>query len=106
MTWAERVGDLSKSVALLFISIGRVFTLAVRIGAELLDRLVVNLAEKGEDGIRPLQSNAKAYISVPTMVVWLAASIVLRVASIGTVLARQATTTADEFLRHLAEVET
>ncbi|MBI4305437.1 MAG: hypothetical protein HY678_03870 [Chloroflexi bacterium] len=105
MTWAERVGDLSKSVALLFINLGRVFTLAVRIAAELLDRLVVNLAERGEEGIRPLQANAKAYISIPTTVAWLSVSIVLRVASIATVLARQATTTADEFLRHLAEVE-
>lgn len=105
MTWAERVGDLSKSVALLFINLGRIFTLIFRIGAEQADRLVVNLAERGEEGIGRQESSARTWLSLPATVAWLAASIVLRAASLATVLARQVTTTADEFLRHLAEVE-
>ena len=103
MTWAERVGDLARNIALTGINFLRLFTLLVRVLTESVDSLVVSLAERGEQGIRPTESGAGTWLRLPTSVAWGVATIVLRATSIVTVFARQVSTTADEFLRHLAE---
>lgn len=103
MTWAERVGDLATTFALVLINFGRIFTLIFRVLTAKIDGLVTNLAEKSESGITPTGSTAKSWVSLPAMVAWGIAAIVLRTVSIITVFARQLTETVDEFLRALAE---
>jgi hypothetical protein len=103
MTWAERVGDLATTFALVLINFGRIFTLIFRVLTAKIDGLVTNLAEKSESGITPTGSTAKSWVSLPAAVAWGVAAIVLRTVSIITVFARQLTETVDEFLRALAE---
>jgi hypothetical protein len=103
MTWAERVGDLARNIALTGINFARIFTVLLRVLTELVDGLIVALAERGEEGIKPVESSPRAWLRLPSQVAWGVATIVLRAASIATVFARQVATTADEFLRHLAE---
>ena len=103
MTWAERVGDLARNFALTGINFLRLFTVLVRVLTERIDGLIVALAERGEEGIRPTEAGAKTYLRLPTSVAWGVATIVLRAVSIATVFVRQVATTSDEFLRHLAE---
>lgn len=103
MTWAERVGDLARNIALTSINFFRLFTVILRVVTEKIDGLVVALAEHGEEGIRPTEMGARTYIRLPVLVAWGIASILLRAVSLLTVFARQVATTADELLRHLAE---
>ena len=103
MTWAERVGDLARNIALTTINFFRLFTVILRVVTEKIDGLVVALAEHGEEGIRATETGAKTFIRLPTSVAWGIASILLRAVSLVTVFARQVATTADELLRHLAE---
>jgi hypothetical protein len=103
MTWAERVGDLATTFAIVLINFGRIFTLIFRVLTKQIDSLVTNLAEKSESGISPTGTTAKSWVSLPAAVAYGAAAIVLRTVSIVTVFARQITETVDEFLRSLAE---
>jgi hypothetical protein len=103
MTWAERVGDLARNTALTGINFVRLFTVVIRVLTERIDGLIVALAERGEEGIKPTEASARSWLRLPTMVAWGVATIVLRAASIATVFTRQVATTSDEFLRHLAE---
>ena len=103
MTWAERVGDLATTFAIVLINFGRIFTLIFRVLTKQIDGLVTNLAEKSESGISPTGTTAKSWVSLPAAVAYGVAAIVLRTVSIVTVFARQITETVDEFLRSLAE---
>ena len=103
MTWAERVGDLARNIALTTINFFRLFTVILRVVTERIDGLIVALAEHGEEGIKATDMNARTYIRLPTLVAWGIVSILLRAVSLLTVFARQVATTADELLRHLAE---
>jgi hypothetical protein len=103
MTWAERVGDLATTFAIVLINFGRIFTLIFRVLTKQIDSLVTNLAEKSESGISPTGTTAKSWVSLPAAVAYGVAAIVLRTVSIVTVFARQITETVDEFLRSLAE---
>jgi len=108
MTWAERVGDLATTVVLVFINFIRLFTIPLRLAAQAVDGLVVNLAELSERGIRPAaevpvltgwRSWVQAFASVLLGIAW----IILRLVSIVTVFVRQLTATVDDFFRALAE---
>jgi hypothetical protein len=104
MTWAERVGDLATSVALVLINLARVVTYLVRIAADKLDDFVTGLAERSEGGIsRSAQPTTRVWVGIIAQVAWGIAAIVLRTASVITVFVRQAATTVDEFFRALAE---
>ena len=107
MTWAQRVGDLATQIALVLITFGRIFTLILKLATEMIDGLVTNLAEKGEEGIKAVTSSGssggRAWLNLPGAVAWGAAAIVLRTVSIVTVLARQIALTLDDFLRALSE---
>lgn len=105
MTWAERVGDLATQIVLVFINLARVFTVPIRFAAEKLDGLVVSLAERGEEGIRPTQEPRVGWTRIIAAVFWGLATVVLRTASIFTVFVRQLATTVDDFFRTLAESE-
>ena len=106
MTWAERVGDLAANIALVAINLVRIVTLAVRLLAEQIDRLITRLAELSESGISRVQPEGlrgwmRLFASVPL----LAIAGALRALSIITVLVRQVAVTIDEFFRILAEGE-
>lgn len=103
MTWAERVGDLATNGALVLINFIRIFTLILRIAAGAVDGFVTGLAERSEGGISPVGTGNRTWVSLPAAVAWGIAAILLRALSVLTVFARQATTTADEFFRTLAE---
>ncbi len=106
MTWAERVGDLGKNIALVSINLARIFTLLLRIAAERVDGFITGLGEKSEEGLSPsAASNGNAWIKLPAAVLWGLAAVALRFISIGTVFVRQVSVTVDEFFRILAEGE-
>jgi hypothetical protein len=104
MTWAERVGDLATTLALVLINFGRIFTLILRVLTKQIDGLVTNLAEKSESGLSETPgASLGSWVRLPGAVAYGVAAIILRTVSIATVFARQVMETADEFLRSLAE---
>ena len=103
MTWTERVGDLATNVTLVIVNFIRIFTLILSIAAEKLDGLVTALAERSEGGISRTTETGSGWLSLPASVAWGLAAILLRAASVITVFTRQATATADDFLRALVE---
>ena len=104
MTWAERVGDLATTLALVLINFGRIFTLIFRVLTKQIDSLITNLAEKSESGISAATgASMGSWVRMPAAVAYGVAAIILRTVSIATVFARQMTETVDEFLRSLAE---
>lgn len=105
MTWAERVGDLATNIALVFINLVRVVTLLARILAGKLDSFVTGLGERSEQGLARVDTSGRAWVRLPTNVLWGVAAVVLRLLSIVTVFLRQITTTLDDFFRVLAEGE-
>lgn len=105
MTWAERVGDLAATLALVVINLLRIATFLIRIATDKLDGLVTGLGERSEAGLRPTELPGNVWTKLPASVLWGIAAIVLRGISIVTVFLRQLSTTGDEFLRVLAEGE-
>lgn len=103
MTWAERVGDLAASIALVAINLARIFTLLARVLAQKLDDLVVVLGERSEGGLSRTEAPGASWVRLPAAVLWGIAAIVLRALSIVTVFLRQLTATIDDFFRVLAE---
>ena len=105
MTWADRAGDLATNIALVFINLARIFTLAAKILTEKLDELVTSLGERSEQGLARTDTPGGAWVRLPAAVLWGVAAVLLRALSIVTVFARQLTTALDEFFRVLAEGE-
>ena len=106
MTWAQRVGDLLTSAALVVIGLARLFTFLARVLAQKVDELLVALGERSEAGLSRTEASREAWLRLPAAVLWGVAAILLRALSVVTVFLRQLTATVDDFFRVLAEGET
>lgn len=103
MTWAERVGDLATQIALVLLNSIRIVTELVRLLFLNLDRFVSGLGEQSETGLRGIEASDRAWVRLPGSVVLGIAFALLLFLSIFTVLLRQATTRANDFIVSLSD---
>jgi hypothetical protein len=105
MTWADRVGDLATRMALVFLTALRIFTELLRLVFVTLDRFVMDLGGRSEEGLRASEGSDRAWVKLPATVLLGIAFLVLQLLAIFTVLLRQASTKLNDFVVGLAEGE-
>lgn len=105
MTWAERCGDLATRSVMVLLLACRIVTEIVRLFFVMLDSFIMNLGGRSEAGLQGLETSNRNWVKLPGMVLLGIAFIVLQFIAIFTVLCRQASTKANDFVIGLAEGE-
>lgn len=105
MTWAERVGDVATRLALVILMALRIITELLRFLFVTLERFVVDLGERTEEGLRRTEVAERAWVRLPGSVLLGFAFAILQLLAIFMVLFRQATTKVNDFIVGLAEGE-
>lgn len=105
MTWAERVGDLATRLTLVVLMAIRIITEILRLVFVTLDRFVMDLGERTEEGLRRTEAAERAWVKLPGSVLLGLAFVILQLLAIFTVLFRQAATKLNDLVVGLAEGE-
>lgn len=105
MTWAERVGDVATRLALVILMALRIITEILRLLFVTLERFVVDLGERTEEGLRQTEVTDRGWVRLPGSVLLGIAFAILQILAIFMVLFRQATTKVNDFIVGLAEGE-
>ena len=105
MTWAERVGDVATRLALVILMALRIITELLRLLFVTLERFVVDLGERTEEGLRRTEVAERAWVRLPGSVLLGIAFAILQILAVFMVLFRQATTKVNDFIVGLAEGE-
>lgn len=105
MTWAERVGDVATRLALVILMALRIITELLRLLFVTLERFVVDLGERTEEGLRRTEVAERAWVRLPGSVLLGIAFAILQILAVFMVLFRQATTKVNDFVVGLAEGE-
>ncbi|MEA3407966.1 MAG: hypothetical protein U9R48_07795 [Chloroflexota bacterium] len=105
MTWAERVGDLASRLVLVVLTAIRIVTELLRLIFVTLDRFVMDLGERSEEGLERAGESENAWVRLPGLVLLGLALVILQFLAIFTVLFRQAATKVNDFIVCLAEGE-
>lgn len=105
MTWAERVGDLATRLTLVVLLTIRIITELLRLIFVTLDRFVMDLGERSEEGLRRTEAAERAWVRLPGSILLGLAFVLLQFLAIFTVLLRQAAVKLNDFIVGLAEGE-
>lgn len=105
MTWAERIGDLATRLTLVVLLTVRIITELLRLIFVTLDRFVMDLGERSEEGLRRADAAERAWVRLPGSILLGLAFVLLQFLAIFTVLLRQAAVKLNDFVVGLAEGE-
>jgi hypothetical protein len=105
MTWAERVGDVATRLALVILTALQIITELLRLLFVTLERFVIDLGERTEEGLRRTEVAERAWMRLPGSVLLGFSFAILQFLAIFMVLFRQAATKVNDFVVGLAEGE-
>ncbi len=105
MTWAERVGDVATRLALVILTALQIITELLRLLFVTLERFIVDLGERTEEGLSRTEAAQRAWVRLPGSILLGFSFAILQFLAIFMVLFRQAATKVNDFIVGLAEGE-